>query len=279
VTGGGNVPVTWAADGKAGTFPAQTVHSGQVHRPGHVPRLRRARRVGRWPLVAPAGPVLWCGGPRRGGERRCVSFPTRNGTPLFPGSARFSRLAGGRAAIFGTRSGGRIVVRPVCAQAPSPAPARIILPGRAGAGRRPGFRPRCGVLRVKPGGHCRRNPLSRRRLGATPVVCRSAMPTRPFRVRQVRMAVSPPSGRQPRLPVNAAPEVIAGSRRSLRTPPHLIAPLQAGPIPALAGAQVCPSHPVPTPDSQDQSLKASAQQSHAARSHDCSRAIRTGTAR
>ena len=274
------MPVTWAADGKTGTFPAQTAHYGQVHRPGHVPRLRRARRVGRWPLVAPAGPVLWCGGPRRGGERRCVSFPTRNGTPLFPGSARFSRLAGGRAAIFGTRSGGRIVVRPVCAQAPSPRthsnhPARP-----RGCGQKAGLQaaPRCSACQT-------RRALSQKssqpqKAAGDPCRLPPHHADPPFQGQTgVWKAVSPPSVRQPRLPVGAAPEVIAGSRRILRTPPHRIAPSQAGRFPALTGAQVCPGHPGPTLDSQDQSLMWSAQQSHAARNHDCSGAIRTGTAR
>ena len=202
------MPVTWAADGKAGTFPAQTVHSGQVHRPGHALRLRRARRGPKPPNNARhgrgSGVGLWlhqrdrsCGAVAPGGEGKGAASLSPPGTarPLSPDRQDFPAWQAVGQPFSATGQGAGSWSALCARRHHPPAPIQTILPGRADAGRRPGFRPRPGVQRVKPGRHCRRNPLSRRRLRATPAVCRSAMLTRPFRVRQVWMAVSPPSGR------------------------------------------------------------------------------------
>ena len=226
------MPVTWAADGTAGTFPAQTAHSGQVHRPCHVPRLRRACRGPKPPNSARhgrgSGAGLWlrqrdrsCGAVAPGGAGKGAASLSLPGTarPLSPDRQDFPAWQAVGQPFSAPGQGAGSSSAQCARRHHPPAPIQTILPGRADAGRRRGFRPRPGVLRVKPGRYCRRNPLSGRRLRATPVVCRSAMPTRPFRVRLVWKAVSPPSGRQPRLPVSAAPEVMAGSRRIFRINP------------------------------------------------------------
>lgn len=84
------------------------------------------------------------------------------------------------------------------------------------------FWPRDSVLKS---GTAQSKPIRRSRLSTNPVIWRRAMPNSTFIVRQVWMAASLSSGWRPRLPVGAAPHIMAGSNQIVSEPRRLNASL------------------------------------------------------